>query len=208
MRIIELEEEVGSANKRVSSLQDRIHMLEAEIRAAHDHHTRTNANLQEKVAVLESSNAVLKNSLAEATKAASLAANLAPKASSALAPPSEKGEVAALRQRIHALESELSTKTNDLAALKHHSSTLEPQLKSLMEEAANSKQEASERGGQVRDILEILGEWQAAVEAHDTELREYLADESEVPANEEIRRLNKKVLFNLYSIPSKKNKLR
>ncbi len=88
-------------------------------------------------------------------------------------------------------------KTNDLAVLKHQLSALEPQTKLLSEELAKVKQEFGEKNAQVLDVAEVLSEWQAAVEAHDAELREYAGDEgSEAPPNEEIRRLNKKVSVN------------
>jgi predicted nucleic acid-binding Zn-ribbon protein len=250
LRIIELEEETVIANKRVTSLTDRVHMLEAEIRAAHDHHTRHNATLQEKLANVETTNAVLKNALeGKKKKSKELKAKLEladfalqqrdedgegqdenaeqggkeggekgtkekdkePKLpgstssgkfttltpaiikSLGLVQNQDKAVESALHQRVQILEAELSAKTNDLAVLKLLSSTLEPQVKTLTQELTKAKQDAMENGEQVSDVVEILGEWQTALEAHDMELHEHLADESELPTDEEIRRLNKKV---------------
>ena len=250
------------ANKRVTSLTDRVHMLEAEIRAANEHHTRQNSTLQEKLANVQTDNALLKNSLSTLAsqneefevklELAELAlqqrqqeedgegkdenanqaeqpegvdrsastnlkqndggdkgkdAKLAPSGSSArlggltpvktksmgLVQSQDKTAEIALNQRIQVLEAELSTKTNDLAVLKLHLSTMEPQVKTLTQDLTKAKQNASDSGEQVGDVVEILGEWQTAMEAHDVELHEQLADDSEVPTDEEIRRLNKKV---------------
>lgn len=229
LRILELEDEVTIANKRVTSLTDRVHMLEAEIRAANDHHTRHNANLQEKLANVETDNAVLKNNLATVTtEREELQARLeeleddetkalrkengeersiptsasAPTKSVTLAPPVaksssltsvDKNAEAVLRQRIQVLEAELSAKTNDLAVLKLQTNTLEPQVKSLSHDLAKSQHDASENEEVVTNVIEILGEWQTATETNDAELRDYLADESEVSPEEEVRRFNKKV---------------
>jgi hypothetical protein len=231
-------------------------MLEAEIRAAHEHHTRQNATLQEKLANVETANALLKNSLetkkqksrelkakleladfalqqtqedGEKDKSADQLENAEKGAStvakengygdkekevrlpastssgkfSSLTPAiikslglvqnQDKAVESVLNQRAQVLEAELSTKTNDLAVLKLLISTLEPQVKTLTQDLSKAKQDATDNGEQVSYVVEILGEWQTAMEAHDVELREHLEDESEVPTDEEIRRLNKKV---------------
>jgi len=228
LRILELEDEVTIANKRVTSLTDRVHMLEAEIRAANDHHTRHNANLQEKLANVETDNAVLKNNFAKLTvEKEALEIHLgelddgvktrengevetkittsasSPAKKSTLAPPVpkssslsavDKNAESLLRQRIQVLEAELSAKTNDLAVLKLQTNTLEPQVKSLTQDLAKSQQGASDNEEMVTNVVEILGEWQTATEGNDAELRDYLADESEVTPDEEVRRFNKKVI--------------
>lgn len=203
-------------------------MLEAEIRAANDHHTRHNSSLQEKLANVETDNAVVKNNLATVSaERDELAARLAeveeggslspsssadkgkkredgphdakpttlapPVAKSSSVPAVDKNVEAVLRQRLHVLEAELSAKTNDLAVLKLQTSTLEPQVKTLTHDLVKAQQDATDNQEMVTNVVEILGEWQTATETNDSELRDYLADESEVSPEEEVRRFNKKV---------------
>ncbi len=54
LRIVELEDDLSVAKRRATSLQERLHFLEMELKASNEHHTKQNANLQEKIEMLQS----------------------------------------------------------------------------------------------------------------------------------------------------------